>query len=67
MEEAVNIVGYGFQVCVLLQGNKVSDESYTLEKLGIEHGGKLDYVGLNQIQFQLLRHVSRIQFVCSLM
>ena len=41
----MNLVGDGLQLCVLLQGNKVSDESYTLDQLGIAHSGKLDSVG----------------------
>ena len=45
MEENMNLLGDGLQVCVLLQGNKVSNESYTLDQLGITHGGKLDSVG----------------------
>ena len=40
----MNLLGDGLQVCVLLQGNKVSDDSYTLHQLGIAHGGKLDFV-----------------------
>lgn len=45
MEAAMNLLGDGLRVCVLLQGKKVSDESYTLDQLGIAHGGKLDSVG----------------------
>lgn len=45
MEAAMNLLGDGLRVCLLLQGNKVSDESYTLDQLGIAHGGKLDSVG----------------------
>lgn len=45
MEAAMNLLGDGLRVCVLLQGNKLPDETDTLYQLGKLHGGKLDSVG----------------------
>lgn len=45
MEAAMNLLGDGLRVCVLLQGKKLPDESDTLYQLGKSHGGKLDSVG----------------------
>ncbi|GLJ04672.1 hypothetical protein SUGI_0001010 [Cryptomeria japonica] len=45
MEAAMNLLGDGLRVCVLLQGKKLPDESDTLHQLGKSHGGKLDSVG----------------------
>ena len=39
MEETINILGDGLQVCVLFQGNYLSDESYTLDQLRINMVG----------------------------
>ncbi|KAH9327749.1 hypothetical protein KI387_007927, partial [Taxus chinensis] len=45
MEAAMDLLGDGLRVRVLLQGKKLPDESDTLYQLGISHGGKLDSVG----------------------
>lgn len=44
MEAAMNLLGDGLRVCVLLQGKKLPNESDTLYQLGKSHGGKLDSV-----------------------
>ncbi|XP_002985917.2 telomere repeat-binding protein 5 isoform X2 [Selaginella moellendorffii] len=42
MDAAMNLLGGGLRVCVLVQGRKVPDEAATLSEMGISHGGKSD-------------------------
>lgn len=45
MEAAMNLLGGGLCVRVLLQGKKVIDETESLLQAGISSGGKLDSLG----------------------
>lgn len=45
MEAAMNLLGGGLCVRVLLQGKKVTDETESLLQAGISKGGKLDSLG----------------------
>ncbi|KAJ7525319.1 hypothetical protein O6H91_17G045400 [Diphasiastrum complanatum] len=45
MDAAMNVLGGGLRVRVLLQGNKVSDEGATLVQLGISRTGKPESLG----------------------
>lgn len=45
MEAAMNILGGGLCVRVLLQGQKVTDETESLLQAGISSGGKSDFLG----------------------
>lgn len=45
MDAAMNLLGGGLRVRVLLQGKKVPDEGATLAQVGISRAGKPDSLG----------------------